>query len=432
MNKNSQVFHNVGFLLLFSAALIPIAAQGAPPTPAAGVPNAQALNGKGALAQLLTDIKLKQGKQEFDEPVPKECAADLLSVKKTVKGMVAKAFLKEDPSALGAEKFQALVFSEIKDSMGSPGLPTKDENGYDNPAFGSISDLAVQAIPGQPDLWAVQVTMVVGCGSDVSLYLFRKSKEGWKPEINYECTDYDKNGPREDFDFVVSPPDASGGYFVAATYGGPHCQSCWGGMDVVALRQGKDADHPKNIFTGSEFYYRCDFHHLELKPNGFMVDFDARQGLDLGHDDEAKSDAEMGGGIFNRPVVRNYRVEKDKVTLVPPIALYPEDFVDEWLGQPWEFSKNLCLPQNAEKLGKWHQKLGEKDAWSPSILFVQPGKGKEKRWEIGIKTRGKNIPAVLYFEVVRNGDFVLSDIQETRRADCPGQTPAESHAMGEK
>lgn len=278
---------------------------------------------------------------------------------------------------------------------------------------GNIVRMEVKEVQGHPDLLAVIIVLSLDCDNAASFHLYQRMSTGWKCVLNQV-----NENDMDDFSYQISPPDEKGNFFVLSASEGPHCQSCWGGLGYQAVRIGKDPDHPQTLTTGSDMYYRCGGYETSIEKEGFTVTYGVRLRMDLLNDN----------GVFLRSRVDHFQLRNGSFVQVEPFGLYPEDFLDEWLEQPWEKAKDLCVQGDAD-LKKWHESLKVEDAWNPNLLFVQPCTGKEESWQIGISTGNEKLPKVLYFEVIKkSGNFFLKTISAQRPAGCPGETKPDLHA----
>jgi hypothetical protein len=189
------------------------------------------------------------------------------------------------------------------------------------------------------------------------------------------------------------------------------------------LRPGEDAYHPAvlldehtSIYLGTAQPYR-----LTASPHGFELHIVAAQGLD--------------DSIVTREHIRNYEVSANRVTRVPPLALAPEDFLDEWVGMKWEDASAWSSRADAAKLQLWHDRLSRRegsDKIDTEFDFVQPCKAVEKTptWQIGLQLEGSgdhdlpgDMPAELFFTISkRNNAFYVEGVDKERPVGCPGNT----------
>jgi hypothetical protein len=137
-----------------------------------------------------------------------------------------------------------------------------------------------------------------------------------------------------------------------------------------------------------------------LEPAGVLIEF---------------SGFSVDAGILVRKYVLHYTVDADSVRRIDPIALSPQDFVEEWLARPWDEISAWTEP----RLTEWHSKLhkdhvgGEYDAVR---RCTKPGE-----WQVSIYLGDGDNPS--YFSVLDRGEyrFRMLDISETPREECSGQ-----------
>jgi hypothetical protein len=144
----------------------------------------------------------------------------------------------------------------------------------------------------------------------------------------------------------------------------------------------------------------------------------------------------LDAGILERLDVHRYSVIGDRVTRVPPIAVIPQDFVDEWIRLPWEEARRWSIPSVVDQLESWHSRLQRgtdndyrKLDYYSQFEFVQPCNQPPTKWQIGIsidsETRQDKLPPELFFSVAKNNDaFSMTDIAPKRAPGCPGESYA--------
>jgi hypothetical protein len=144
-------------------------------------------------------------------------------------------------------------------------------------------------------------------------------------------------------------------------------------------------------------------------------------------------DQSLDGGILERVNVHRYSVAGDRVTRVPPIAVLPQDFVDEWIGVPWEEARRWSSASAMDRLRFWHARLrkGGKDRekldYYSEFEFVQPCDKPPGKWKIGLsidsQKRQDKLPPELFFSITEiDGAFYMTDVAQTRGAGCPGRS----------
>src|SRR5207244_12912609 len=137
-------------------------------------------------------------------------------------------------------------------------------------------------------------------------------------------------------------------------------------------------------------------------------------------------DRSIDTGIHNRAHVLHYNTVHSPVDRLDPVALQPQDFVDEWLTRPWAEMESRSASSGPEKLERWH-KLGSRFG---EFSFVQSCSERPDHWQVGLDVDylgDKELPEPLslYFLVHQSGpyQFEMTDISFDRREGCPGDSP---------
>jgi hypothetical protein len=328
-----------------------------------------------------------------------------------------------DHSSSSPEALHKQILADLK-KEGIDVLNPVQRDGYytaDGDDFSFLYDVTVRRPAQHPDLMAVVTNLTIPCGSDASLNLYRRNGAGWQLILVAESNGYKNiSGGQGSFQFAISPPDAEGHWYVIAADVNPWCSSHWQQLRYHVLRPGDDADHPlvlldehTSIYLGTEQPYR-----LNLNPHGFELHIVAAQGLD--------------DSILTREHVRNYEVSGNRVARVPPLALAPEDFLDEWVGMKWEDASAWASSTDAAKLQNWHDRLSResREKIDTEFDFVQPCKTSEKtaKWQIGLQLEGSgerdlpgDLPGELFFTVSkRDNAFYVESVDQERPPGCPG------------
>jgi len=281
--------------------------------------------------------------------------------------------------------------------------------------FGFIQKITIEKPAKHEDLLVAVTTLQIPCGSDSSLYIFQWQKTGWNLILAQEANGYDRiDGAQGDFGYSISPPDVSGHWFVATANVDPWCTSMWRGIRYEILRAGSDAYEPNVLYTGkSGIYLEDDLFRLKTTSDTVSLSFVAEQRLDT--------------EIFFRKHLLNFRVSGDAVTRVEPLALHPEDFLDEWFQLPWTYASTSVEPAQEKQAHSWHEWKKTAALEFSRLRFVQPC-GNEKpaqRWVVGIDWGETNAePQSLYFEISGSGStFRILNVSEIRPAGCPGESP---------
>jgi hypothetical protein len=326
-------------------------------------------------------------------------------------------------SSSSPEILHDLILSDLK-KAGIEALSTVQRDGYytaDGDDFGYLSDVTVRQPPRHPDLMAVVTNLTIPCGSDASLNLYRRIGVTWQLILVAESNGYaDIRGAQGSFQFAISPPDDDGNWFVVTADVNPWCSSNWQQLRYKVLRPGDEVSHPvvlldehTTVYLGIDQPYR-----LTVNPHGFEIRNVASQGLDA--------------SILTRVHIQKYDVSGNRVTRIPPLALAPEDFLDEWVGMKWETASTWVSSTDAAKLQYWHGKLSKegREKIDTEFDFVQPCKSAENtsKWQIGLQLEGTgehdlpaDLPDELFFTInKREGAFYLESVDKDRPPGCPG------------
>jgi hypothetical protein len=316
-------------------------------------------------------------------------------------------------------KFQASGFGlEVSGEAG--GDSTQEDDGY-----GYLEDVTVRQPSGK--LLAVVITLQIPCGSDSSLYLFEQRGASWKPVLADEANDYSTvAGAQGSFQYAVSPPDGDRGWFVVAGDVSPWCGSNWQALRYKVMRPGDSFDHPQTLLSRQEEIYvgRGESFKLSVSGDGFQISQWGSQSLDA--------------DILTRVHVHKFTVAGSQVSRVRPLALLPQDFLDEWVELPWEEASHWVASTNPSSLQGWQSRLKQNHSGNTRFTteydFVQPcpPTGDLSAWQIGLLLRYKggaeppaDFPDELFFTITRSaGDFAVMAVNTERPPGCPGESKA--------
>jgi hypothetical protein len=243
------------------------------------------------------------------------------------------------------------------------------------------------------------------CGSDTSLYIFKRQDQKWALIIGQEANDYeDISGALGRFRYAISPPSIDGQFYVVTKNVNPWCSSNWQGIRYQAMRQGISAYGPKILLKQEESIYlgsEIDG-FITTSPKGFTIQFRAGQKLD--------------NGVLTRDHIVSYQVRDDQVQRVPPFGDKPEDFLDEWFNLPWEEASNWVLRSARPSLNKVHagvhaDRSGERPLFYTSFVFDPPAcRVSRSQWQVGVEfesLEGKRLPPgtpnQIYFTIDERG-----------------------------
>ena len=244
-------------------------------------------------------------------------------------------------------------------------------------AYGRLQQIAIDKPSGHTDLLAVTVRFSVVCGSDTSLYIFKKQGGRWSLLIEQDAGEYDSiSDVLGEFQYAISQPENSGDFYVVTKSVNPWCTSNWQTLRYQVMRAGPSPTQPRVILQRDEpvFLGNGDSGWLALSSSGFRLEYDSWQGL---------------GEIVRRHIAA-YQIVGDTARQVPPLAHAPEDFLDAWFALPWEEASRWIHPGAARTLHRIHsqihtarnddrQSMQAGFVFDPAACRVSPN-----RWQVGI------------------------------------------------
>lgn len=360
-------------------------------------------------------LRQVNGEEVYDSKIPTDVRALLTKLKRQLRDLIQKSLDADADALTPAGVLNAKVLAALRREGVTPGGPPDDVH-----TFGSVVSVNVSRPRGHADMVAATTEVSVHCGSDNSLYLFRREGARWRLVLADEAEGYEQvNGARERFDFRVSPPDARGSFFVVAADVNPWCTSSWQVMKYRVMRVGADAYSPRVVLKGDDsIYLGADLEGFRLTADAdtFTLRYDSNQSLDPGR--------------LIRPHVLKFKVEGDRAERVAPVALKPEDFADEWLTMKWDEAARWSDPSRLSELKKWHAELNDGDEafHGSEILFARPCGGAAGEWQVGVELYadpGEARPPKRYFTVARvRGAFVMRGVSDAPARGCAGARPA--------
>jgi hypothetical protein len=208
--------------------------------------------------------------------------------------------------------------------------------------YGGVGEVAFQEVEGRPDLLALKTTVGIPCGTDSSLYLFRRRALAWSLDLAVESNGYEEvSGALGAFAFAVtSHPGAD--YRVVTADVNPWCTSNWQSLRSHVYLPGPEpyaplvvADQVRGIFLGmGDPYYK-----LLADADGYSLYFPAEQGLE---------------GGYTRQHVERFAIVGDTVARTRPLAVDRLGFVLEGLDLAWEQAGRHSDPAHPD-LERWHR-----------------------------------------------------------------------------
>jgi hypothetical protein len=308
------------------------------------------------------------------------------------------------------------------------------ENNYnpDSDNFGYVDEIEVRQPTRHTDHLAVVTAISIPCGSDSSLSLYRRVGPAWELSMIVASNGYtDVSGAQGSLQFAVSPPPAEGNWFVLTVDVNPWCSSNWQSLRYKVMRLGKTPSLPQMLFKEETGIYIGGHqpYKLTVHQKGFTIRNVASQLLDA--------------SLWTRVHMNKYEVDGDNVIRTAPLALIPEDFLDEWVAMKWEDASRWVYGSDAEQLQEWHARLARpgRDDFYTEFDYVQPcpSTPNTPRWQVGWLLEGsgekelpEDIPDELFFTIVkREGAFYLEGVATDPPPGCPGNAPAKGSPLND-
>jgi len=330
--------------------------------------------------------------------VPAE-AADLLSALKRgvreriVAVVAAPEALRAPPEALRAAVVRRLLREGVV--VGWPDDPY--------PLFGNVVDVSLWTVPEQPGWLLASTTVSLPCGSDTSVYVFRRSRGGYAPLLDLEANGYRSIDAAQGGLRVFVAPGADP-YLVTLEVP-PWCTSCWLGLRYRVIRPGPNPETPKVLFARRVSAYDCG---ADSTVRAFSDSFG------LGYWDFTNAEDHHG------PFFLRHTLSGDHVVAQAPIVLSLGAWLESWASKDWSLAAGDVAPAARKAARAWHAKLharpevcfprGEQERFVPESA---DSSNLAVRYTCAMEQMGASLD--LTFEAV-DGRFVLAWI-----ADRPGR-----------
>jgi hypothetical protein len=288
-------------------------------------------------------------------------------------------------------------------------------------AYGEIRRIKFDWKVGyEPGILIVSTQLWLPCGSadpDSAIYVFQGIARRWDLVLVAD-SDFDPAGEKDEtgLQYQISPPDSRGRWFLVVAHTPPSCRRTSNVLHYKVLRPGVNPEKPTVLLSGREKI------HPFFEP-AFRVSVET-DWFAVTEGKVRKLDGELGIGIAR------YAVGESQVRRIPPVALTPEDFLDQWIQMNWDDAKRWTKPSDSG-LQEWHSKLNGVASDSAEIESVQNCAGTEdsdQDWLIELSIDQSQNPSIgngaLYVDVAkRAGSFSLEAVHKTHPTGCAGKTP---------
>lgn len=266
--------------------------------------------------------------------------------------------------------------------------------------FGNIASLKFSRPDSYPGGLMIQAGVTAGCGTDVSLYLYHFTTTSRTRVLEAKGT---HKWGSEFMEAQFSALDSSGSRVFYASWYAVQCGSVWEDVDYRLFRIDRNGNRALPLFSGTHSFIR-DSVHVKLTPEELLLEMTA-EGMEGGEP---------------RTHVLHYRIGREGVERIDPVALQPEDFVHEWLTRPWD----EMISRSSEAVAKWHSFL-HADLVFGEYVLAQPCEHRAGFTQVVAKVadvgeREFPEPLAVSFLVRDNGDhhYQMSEISFTRQAGC--------------
>jgi len=270
-----------------------------------------------------------------------------------------------------------------------------------------------------PAVLIASTQLWIPCGStdpDSAIYVFHGMSRRWELVLSTD-SDFDPGGDADEggLQYAISPPDSKGRWFLALAQLPPSCRGTRNVLLYKVLRQGANADNPTVLVT-----------HREVIDSGFHPPFR----LDVQDDWFAVTEGKermLGRGTGVR--ILRYAIDSNKIRRIAPLALAPEDFLDEWVQLSWDDAQQWATESSKGNLKKWHSKLNNLGKNSAEIESLQHCSGSgdtDGTWLIELAVDSQSDRSMedkkFYVQVAKkNNIFLINNIQETLPSGCLGK-----------
>lgn len=237
----------------------------------------------------------------------------------------------------------------------------------------------------------------IECGTDDSAYLYewdgRHWRRIWQIERNIDPKGHYEPQHLETISVLQPPKKGSRDHIVMALGRNEWCTSNWRTVYYSLWRSG--LGHSQSLL-------------LDKSEGAFMgeVNGPLAGALDATGAYVEYMVASLDVDVHSRIAVRHYKVQGEEAYQVDPIALSPQNFVEEWLARPWQESSSWSAKRERQNLRRWHDATHNKkrEGIAPyTAEFLGQALQCRKQsdlWQVGIQIKLEDQNSTpLYFHV---------------------------------
>jgi len=277
--------------------------------------------------------------------------------------------------------------------------------------YGQVLGAKVEWKPNGLATWAaVTTTLGVMCGEDTSLYLLEHDGKVWRLRLRLESElSKDVGSAHGWLQYRVSQAGTDDRFFVVAANVNPWCTSVWQLLRIDAFSIEPVSHAAKRVLKEENTICIDGEWQLKMQDSAFTIEYMAEEGFLPGN---------------RRTHVLSYAIGESAPRRIAPIALKPEDFVDEWRNLPWAEAKRW----SSNQLERWHTIL--KGIKFDDVPAVQPCLTKKRQWQVVVPLPGdEEAPELqeasdIYATVIeKDANFYLQAVATKHAPGCPAKTP---------
>jgi hypothetical protein len=271
--------------------------------------------------------------------------------------------------------------------------------------YGFELTFAVKAWPDHPGVIGIVADFSIECGSDAVLLVLSSTGAHWKEALRWQSKPYAKvSGALGSFDYAISPPDSSGGWYVVVKNIAPWCSSTWSTISYAVLRPVARSVKPRTIYAGEDsiWWGGEDFGQLTVGRNEFELRFHAES---------------IDTGVHNRVWIRHFEIVGDSIERIPPFALSARDFADEWIVSPWQEAAQWSAADARTALEPRHERPHEIHYFSYDA--VRRCSDRPDHYQVGLLDEGDQAP--YYLHIVGENAYKVTAVSASPDAACDGE-----------
>jgi hypothetical protein len=261
-----------------------------------------------------------------------------------------------------------------------------------------------------PSLIGITASFDVPCAYDTVLWIFSQTHSNWQRVLQWQSKPYKEiSGAFWKFLYGISPPDKVGNWFVVTSYLNGWCTSNWTMINYDVLRPSAGSPTPRAILSKSESIWRGsgDFGNLTVSERYFELRYRAQS---------------IDPGVHNRVFVRRYAIEGDTARRIPPVAISPQDFTDEWAVSSWRDASAWSAKANLQNMRSMHERVSEllSDDSSSDRTYIGVWRCSSSAgaFQVGFCFGDKG---AFYFRIESKPAFTMMNVKNMPDSDCAGR-----------